>query len=253
MPPTKPQDFPLLLEVFREGIVCGLISKHDVVAWADGIIKSETEPDYFFIEMSVSHDTNGIAELLDKYISRPESVISFRVLMRLIYQKLFDGAFSVEKAVVLLEQMNYRQILTWIESSNIYSFEDYEILYPPNLLALKEDVLKFLSSYKDFNLTNYDQWPEINRQVEEVLNEEKAKADAVNDAFQKKWKRQHAKRKLIRSIPLGILFLIAIVVIVIDMITFETGTIHPMRIWYLNIFGVYFIARWGYAYWRKSR
>ena len=66
MPQVKPTDFPLLLEVFRDGLALGLISKEEVIAWADQIIIEEDEPDYFFIEVSLSHNTNGVAEVFDR-------------------------------------------------------------------------------------------------------------------------------------------------------------------------------------------
>ena len=49
---SKPSDFSLLFEVFREGLALGLISKDEVLAWADHIIIAEKDqPDYFFIEI----------------------------------------------------------------------------------------------------------------------------------------------------------------------------------------------------------
>lgn len=253
MPSTKPQDFPLLLEVFRDGLACGLISKDEIVAWADGIIKNDDEPDYFFIELSLSPDINGIAEVLDKYISWSKSPIPLRVIFGLIHQKLIADVINSDLAITFTERTPFCETLTPFEYGSIYEFEDYELFYPDNSEGLEETVVKFLSLYKDFNLSNYDQWFEINCRTEEILKEEKAKADVANEIFQKKWERRLAKQKLIRSIPFYSLFIIAIVIVVIDIITFETGTNHPTRIWYINLFGFYFIARWGYTYWKRSR
>ena len=253
MPPVKAKDFPLLLEVFRDGLTYGLFSRDEIVLWADQIIAKENEPDYFFIDISLSHDVNNLITTLNQYVIESKDPVPVRVILGLIYQKLIDDIINLDTAIVLTERTPFYETLTPFEYRSIYEFEEYEMFYIDDSEGLKETVVKFLSFYKDFNLTNYDRWPEINGQIGETLKVENAKAHAANEAFQKKWKKQQAKRKLIRSIPLGILFLLAITLIVIDLITFETGTIHPMRIWYINIFGVYFIARWGYTYWKQSR
>lgn len=44
IPSPQLQDFPLLLEVFRGGLKLGLISKDEIVAWADHIITNADEP-----------------------------------------------------------------------------------------------------------------------------------------------------------------------------------------------------------------
>jgi hypothetical protein len=121
---------------------------------------------------------------------------------------------------------------------------------PTDTAEMTNDIFSY---YKDFNLQNYDQWIAINSEVEEVIREAQVKADITNEAFQKTWKKKEAKRKLIRHIPIGILGLIALTVIIVDLITLENGTTYPMWIWYLNIWGVYVIARWGYRLWRKRR
>ncbi len=80
MKAPKPGDFPLLLQVFRAGVRVGLISKNEVVAWADDIIVNAVEPDYFFIELSLSHDVNGIIEVLNKYVVQDKNPIYNRVI-----------------------------------------------------------------------------------------------------------------------------------------------------------------------------
>lgn len=170
MLPTKPQNFPLLFEVFREGLSNGLISKEEVIAWADEIIKNESEPEYFFIELSLSPNANSVAEVLDKYISWSNGAIPLRVIFGLIHQKLIDNVIDLDKAIALVESTPFYDVLTSFEYGSIYEFEDYELFYPPDAAELEVQFVKFLSLYKDFDLTNYDQWLLINRQVEEVLN-----------------------------------------------------------------------------------
>ena len=259
MPSTKPQDFPLLLEVFREGLACGLISKDEIVAWADGIIKNESEPDYFFIELSLSADTNRVAEILDQYISWSKSQIPLRVVFGLIYQKLIDDVIDLDTAIAFTERTPFRETLTSNEYGSIYDFEEYEMCYPDNSEGLREVVVKFLSRYKEFNLSNYDQWPDINEPVDKVLREEKVKADAAYEAFQKKWRKQQAKRKFKRYTQIGIIALFYLVVIILNIkVMQDEPAISKLfedhdYIFFLDFFVFYSTVRIGYKLWVRRR
>ncbi len=46
-----------------------LISREEIVLWADDIIANADEPEYFFIEVSLSHDVNDLVEVLNKYFA----------------------------------------------------------------------------------------------------------------------------------------------------------------------------------------
>lgn len=255
MSQAKVADFPLLLEVFREGFRRGLVSKEDIVTWADGIIQTDSEPDYFFIEVSLSGNINTLVTVLNQYAVASESPITLRVLMGIIYQKLINDidTITVETATGLVGELNSTDILTPFEYGKIYSFEDYEFFYQDDLTQLQVDILNFLSIYKNFNLFNYDQWAEINAKVEETLKEEQVKANIVNDSFKKDWEKREAKRKLKKRIVIVVLVAIALTVIILDLTWFIKGTIHPRGMWYLNMFCVYSGIRWGYAFWKKRR
>jgi hypothetical protein len=259
MSPTKPQDFPLLLEVFREGLACGLISKDEIVTWADGIIKNESEPDYFFIELSLSPDTNSVAEILDQYLSWSKSQIPLRVVFGLTYQKLISDKIDLDTAITFTERTPFRETLTSIEYGSIYDFEEYEMCYPDNVEGLKEVVVKFLSRYKEFNLTNYDQWPDINKQADEVLREEKAKANAAYEVFQKKWRKQQVKRKFKQYTLISIIALFYLVVIILNFKTLqEEPTVSKLvddheYIFFLDFFVLYSTLRIGYKVWSRRR
>ncbi|MBS1503136.1 MAG: hypothetical protein JST32_13795 [Bacteroidetes bacterium] len=251
MLPKKPTEYPLLLQVFCFGVKTGLISKNEIVAWADEVIEAETEPDYFFIEVSLSKDVNELLSVLNTHESDTTNIIVVRAIYGIVYTKLVNDEISLEQAINIVDRYEFHESLTCFESSNIYSLDFY--LYDD--LSVSDDMMNETKSmlvyYKGFNLQNYEQWIAISQELDEVLKIENEKAEAANEAFQKKWKKQQAKRKLIRSIPFGILLLIAFVIIVVDVIVYNTGTIHAMRIWYMNIFGLYFIARWCYPYWKQ--
>jgi hypothetical protein len=256
---TKPQDVPLLLEVFRDGLTCGLISKDEIVAWADCVIKNESEPDYFFIELSLSPDANSVAEIIDQYVSWSKTPIPLRVAFGLIYQKLIDDIIDLETAINFTERTPFHEILTSFEYGSIYQFEDYEMFYPPDTGELKEDVVKFLSLYKDFNLTNYDQWAEINRHVEEFLSVEQAKQDAISEEWRKTRKKKDAKRKLKRYTLISILVLFYLIVIILNFKTMQDEpTVSKIvddhkYIFFLDFFVLYSTLRIAYKMWATRR
>lgn len=249
----KPSDFTLLLGVFRFGLTCGLISKGEIVAWADRIVTNENEPDYFFIEVSLSGNGDSLATILDQHIISSKGPVPLRVIMGLIYQRLTYQLIDVETAIKLMQGIPFYERLNAFEYMSIYDFEDYNIFYSPDFADLKKDVIKFLSIYEDFNLDNYSQWHEINKQVEEALKEEQAKAYVINESFKEARKKKDAKRKLKKRIVIGVLTVIAFTVIFLDLAWFIKGTIHPRGMWYLNMFCVYSGIRWGYAFWKKRR
>ncbi|HWD87969.1 MAG TPA: hypothetical protein VG367_07575 [Mucilaginibacter sp.] len=259
MPSTKPQDFYLLLEVFRGGLACGLISKEKAVAWADNIIKNESEPDYFFIELSLCPDTNAVAEVLDKYISGSKSPIPLRVIFGLTYQKLMVEVIDLDTAITFTERTPFHDILTSFEYGSIYEFEEYEMCYPTESGELKKAVFKFLSFYKDFNLTNYDQWIEINRQVEELLKVEQEKLDAINEEWRRIWKKNEAKRKLKRYIPIGILILVWLFIILLNFKMMRSEpTVSKLfddheYVYFLDFFVLYSTIRLAYKAWAIRR
>jgi hypothetical protein len=258
---AKATDFPLLLEVFREGLVYGIISRDEIVAWADQIIGEEDEPDYFFIELSLSKNTNGLIEVLDQYTSRSESPIPFRVLMGHIYHKLIDdnGPLTLKEAAVFVGRTTDCEIPTLFESTKAYTFEDYEFFYLPDVTQLQVDILNFLSIYKGFNLYNYDRWPEINILVEETLKPEEEKLQASRAASEKIWKKREAKRKLKRYALFGLPILILIGIILINCKKMQgEPTISQMlldheNLFFLDVFVFYFTLRVVYMVWKKKR
>ncbi|MDP9078460.1 MAG: hypothetical protein M3O71_13590 [Bacteroidota bacterium] len=170
----KPSDFSLLLEVFREGLLRGLISREEVVAWADEIIKAEDEPDYFFIEISLAGNTNNLLEILGEYVVPSDSMIPPRVIFGLVCQKFTDKTINIEKAVDVLNNIISDSNITPFERGRIYSIDDhwdYMIYSGKNLgdVVLTNTTMKFVSYYRRFTLNNYNSWGGINQQVEKYL------------------------------------------------------------------------------------
>jgi len=196
----KPSDFSLLLVVFREGLLRGLISKEEIIAWADEIIQAEDEPDYFFIEMSLSGNTNNLLAILNEYVTASDSVILSRVILGLLYQKLADQTIDIKKVLDVLNQINFNNIITSFENENIYYLDDKRdyIVYSgndPDYVEITKSTTEFLSYYSGFTLTNYDNWTEINQQVEEQLKVAAAEQTKANEIRMAEYAKQDKARQ----------------------------------------------------------
>jgi hypothetical protein len=217
---TQPplQSFSLLLEVFREGLRLGLISEKEVIAWSDNIISEYDHPDYLFIELSLSNDKSKLIDVLNEYVVTSNSPICARVLLGRIYEHLIaiDDISKVEDIAALVGKVDSISItLTGFECNKIFVFSDYEMFYLPDTTQLEVELICFLDIYKPFTLENYDQWPEINNQVLEVLKEEEAKEDIFNASMRRSLKQRERKRKLKNFLVGSISIIISIVVFMV--------------------------------------
>ena len=263
MSPTKATDFPLLTEVFRGGLRYGLISKEEIVTWADSIIATEDEPDYFFIELSLAKDSNALIEILNNVAMDTGNAIVLRVLLAIIYHKLTDDneTTSVQDAVEFVGRMSMREIPTQFECNSIYTFEEYEFYYLPDVTQLQVEIIDFLSIYENFSLHNWNQWPEINKQVETTLIEKQAEVDLVNESFKKAHEKRVRIKKRRINILMGVLTILAISMIIIDYTAYIGKTLsskfeadlYQSDIVYLAIFVPYFLLRMVYALWKKAK
>jgi len=200
MSQLKPSDFSLLLEVFREGLLRGLISKEEIIAWADEIIKAEDEPDYFFIEISLSADVNNLLAILNEYVISSNSIITSRVILGIVYQKLANQTINAKKALDVLNKVNSNNIVTEFEGDNIYYLDDQRdyIIYcgnDPDHIEITKNTMKFVSYYDGFTLNNYNNWTEINQQVEEKLKVAEAEQTIANKIRMAEYAKQDKARQ----------------------------------------------------------
>jgi hypothetical protein len=245
------QDFSLLLEVFRGGLKLGLVSREEIVLWADHIIANADEPEYSFIEVSLSHDVNGLVEVLNKYIKPTDNPICDRALLGLIYhrQPIYDVK-EVERVATLVGSMSSWDRLTSFEDTTIYKFEDYGLYYADDLTQLQVELINFLDIYKAFSLENYKQWDDINLQVLELLKEEEIKVNIVNESLRKAWAKNEKKRKLkfhLKKIGAIVLLLgfLSLMIALLD----DRKTKHFTL--YLIIF--YIFLRLSYEWWKRRK
>ena len=229
MSPINPSDFLLLFDVFRFGLTYDLISTKEITAWADGIIIDETEPDYFFIEVSLSNNKNTLLEILGDYPADAENPVQIRVALGLIYKKLVDGIITADNAIRIMYATDPYERLTPYEWGWIYELDDYRDSYlnknshfVVELDTLAKDTLRYLSIYKDFRLDNFGEWEEINRQVGAAIISLSAEEKAAIAATQQLGNNANVKRRTRQRLCMRIaIYLIAIIALIFTISTYR--------------------------------
>lgn len=170
--PASPKSYNLLLEVFYFGLQWKLITKAEVVKWADDIIiATEDIPDYFFIELSMSKSITEVMMLIKDKISISNAPIVGRILLALIYHKLNSDTISLQNACDIMDLIALNDTMADDEKGSLYQFSDelQEAFRSEHYDYLRIEILEFLSTYKDFALDNYDTWPSIYEQTETLI------------------------------------------------------------------------------------
>jgi hypothetical protein len=199
MKTLQPETFQLLLNVFYSGLINGIISKGEVTEWADETIKKENEPDYFFIEISLCHDTGDLVDVINNHLVSPINPIPTRVLFGIAYQKLITAKIDIKKVYALFDSALYKyQLLSSFERGWLYQLDDdyYDLTVAApdqkDQQPVHNDTIKFLHDYAAFNLQNYNQWHEINLEIESTIAEMQAGIEAEG----KKWREEYEAQKL---------------------------------------------------------
>uniref|UniRef100_UPI00260FE01A hypothetical protein n=1 Tax=uncultured Mucilaginibacter sp. TaxID=797541 RepID=UPI00260FE01A len=171
MPTTNPHDFIELLEVFSIALTNGLLDKSEVVKWADRIITSDSEPEYFIIELSLcGHKTlNDIVSLINEFIGKNKPQVSGRVILGFLYKQYLARKITLRKVVSTINWIVWQADLTDEEKSFMYGLdEDFECaedgIYG-TVEAVEKETICFLETYKDFQIDNYNDWKKIDETI----------------------------------------------------------------------------------------
>jgi len=171
---TRLQTASLLLTVFYYGLRYNIIHEKEVIDWADRLIMYEDEPEPFFLDLSLSHDKNGLINILHP-VSVPNNSVTARAILGLLYHRLSTGVISVDNAIASMDKHDFSGLLTKIETQIIYSITDETWMNESinNDTELGERVLEFLSRYKEFEMTNYKDWYSFNLYIENRCQKDK--------------------------------------------------------------------------------
>ncbi|QNK61669.1 hypothetical protein H7F33_14035 [Pedobacter sp. PAMC26386] len=201
---TDPKDVLQILHLIHAGLASGLLSKEEVIEWADKIITKEDHPDIFFIDLALSSSKSSseILHYFNEYLNFENAVIQGRPLLAMLYKRFSSRQFTLEETVVKLFRLKFEAIFTKREESYIYSIDNDFDCAKDNvygtLEAVNADVDKFLSFYKDYSLDSFEQWQNLDLKVESKLDEEidfkqeqesvlEMKSENVNKPWWKFW------------------------------------------------------------------
>ena len=175
---TNPIDILQTLHLIRAGLASGLLTKEEVIDWADKIITKDEQPDIFFIDLALSSSksANDIIHYISDYLNFENPTVQGRPLLGLLYKKFSSRQLTLEQTVRKLFRLKFEAVLTEIEEGYIYSIDnDFDCakhnIYG-TLEAVYADVDKFLSFYKDYSLDSFEHWQDFDLEVESQIDEE---------------------------------------------------------------------------------
>lgn len=191
MKTTNPKDCITLLNVFLIGVKEGVIDKNEVTKWADEIILSEQEPDYFIIELALAKDKNQLISLLKEYIGENTSIVASRVVFSLLYSLYQTSVFDISKVIKILYRINIDEDLSDFENQRIYWLEsEYELALDgySNMNLVLINVEKFFVEYQALNMENINDWVLKNNEIEiNLINRVNSIIDEVDKPWYKFW------------------------------------------------------------------
>jgi hypothetical protein len=175
MQSTNPKDMLTTLHLVRAGLASGLLTKEEVIDWADKIITKDEQPDIFFIDLALSSpkSTNDVIHYISEYLNFDNPAIQGRPLLGLLYHQYANGQINLEQSVSKLFRLKFEAVFNEREGGYIYSLEnDYDVakhgIYG-SLQAVQQDLEKFLSFYQHYSIDNYEHWGELDRVVDSKL------------------------------------------------------------------------------------
>ena len=173
---TNPKDILPVLHLIRSGLASGLLTKDEVVDWADRIITKDKKPDIFFIDIALSSkkSKNDIIHYFSDYLNFENPSIQGRPLLGLLYKQYTTRHINLEQTVSRLFRLKFEAVFTDKEESYIYSIDnDYDCAVD-NIYGTLEDVEielnKFLSFYKNYSIDSFEKWQELDLTVENEID-----------------------------------------------------------------------------------
>lgn len=169
---TNPKDITTTLHLIRAGLASGLLTKDEVIDWADKIVSKDESPDIFFIDlvMSSSKNVNGVILYISDYLNFENPVVPGRPLLGLLFKQFYSGQISLEQAISRLFRLKSEAIFSEREEDYIYSLEnDFDSAkhgFYGSLEVLQQDFEKFLSFYEGYTIDNHDEWINLDKVVE---------------------------------------------------------------------------------------
>lgn len=161
---TDPKDIIQALHLIRAGLASGLLSKEEVVDWADKIIANDEQPDIFFIDLALSSSISAkeLVHYFSDYLNFEKPVASGRHLLGLLYKQFSTQRLTLEQTVKALITLKSEAVFTESEEACICSIDNEFDCAKNNIYGTIESVYQeldnFLSFYSDDAIDSLDQW-----------------------------------------------------------------------------------------------
>ncbi len=175
MKTTNPKDYIELLGVYCVALKNGLIEKEEVIRWVDNIIINDSEPDYFFIELSLkgSKSINDIISHINELIGLDRSTITGRVIFGYLYKQYSENIITLKKLVDTINCIIWETGITENERRLICGIDDEYYCAIDGIYGSINDIekvaLRFLEIYKDFTINNFNDWNKINETIDSKI------------------------------------------------------------------------------------
>jgi hypothetical protein len=224
---ARPNDISLLLTVFYNGLVNGLITKQEIVAWADNNLNQSDQPEYFFIELSLAADSNELITIISENATKAYNIISARAILGVAYQKLLNNVIDIEKALNTIYSINGTNILSTYEHGYLDDIDEDTcgvVIEGQFKDSITTDALSFLSRYKCFSLANYVRWNDINEDVNKQIDEDIYNANVEFEKLRTPYLKKQKRQRQIKAI---IIYAFAVILSLIDINYSVFSTSYP--------------------------
>lgn len=163
-----------LLEAFRICLINTILDKQQVIAWSDKQIEQEAEPSYFLIELSLSgrKNINDIISLLHNSVGESKPQVAGRAVLGYLYQQYTANRLSLQHVATTIYWLVLHGEFSKEEDYFMRSIDmEYELAIDGygSVAEAENQVIRFLTLYKSFNLENVQQWQEIDNTVPEAV------------------------------------------------------------------------------------
>jgi|SRR5687768_7693684 hypothetical protein len=175
---TNPKDILTILHLIRSGLASGILTKEEVVDWADKIVSKEEQPDIFFIDLvlSSSKSTNDVIRYFSEYLNFDNPTVQGRPLLGLLFKQYKSEQINLEQTFSKLFRLKYEAIFSEREEGYIYSIESNYACARDEIYGtigeVQNELEKFLGFYKDYSIEGYEQWHDLDKVVELKLEED---------------------------------------------------------------------------------
>jgi len=157
------------------GLAGGLLSKEDVLDWAEEIVMKEQQPDIFFIDLVLlgTKNANELIHYFCDYLNFEKPVVQGRPLLGMLYAKYASGRMGIEQVVRKLFALRWEAVFNTLEEGCIYSLDYQYDLFTEGVMGtlqnVQSDLGAFLSLYKDYSFKNIENCEALDKYIDESL------------------------------------------------------------------------------------